>query len=147
MDMTKRDAVGRDTQNDLGSVPLFADCPPRDRKRLALLGTRVHVGAGRELTTAGSRGAQVLVVLSGHATCLVRGTEAASFGPGDFFGEVATLDGGPRTATVVADTDMDLVVFSRAEFERLVSASPAVARRILVAMARRLREANAMAVA
>jgi CRP-like cAMP-binding protein len=87
------------------------------------------------------------MVLSGTAVCLVRGAEQARFGPGDFFGEVATLDGGPRTATVVAHTDMEVLVLNRFEFEKLFKSSPEVAHRMLTVMARRLRHANATAVA
>ncbi|HXQ59573.1 MAG TPA: Crp/Fnr family transcriptional regulator [Acidimicrobiales bacterium] len=116
-------------------------------KRLSHLGTRVPVRAGQRLTTAGNRGAEVLIVLSGTATCLVGESEKARFGPGDFFGEVATLDGGPRTATVVARTDMDVLVLNRFEFETLVKSSPDVAHRMLKEMAHRLRRANAVAVA
>jgi len=105
------------------------------------------VRAGQRLTTAGNRGAEVLIVLSGTATCLVGEVEEARFGPEDFFGEVATLDGGPRTATVVARTDMDVLVLSRFEFETLVESSPEVAHRMPKEMAHRLRLANAKAVA
>ncbi len=116
-------------------------------KTLSGLGTRMRVAAGQRLTIAGNRGAEVLIVVSGTATCLVQGVEEARFGPGDFFGEVATLDGGPRTATVVAGTDMEVLVLNKFEFEMLVKSSPEVAHRMLKAMAHRLRRANAKAVA
>ncbi len=132
---------------ELSGLPVFADCSARTMRRLSNLGTRVQVRAGKRLTTAGNRGAEVLIVLSGTATCLVGGVEEARFGPGDFFGEVATLDGGPRTATVVASTDMDVLVLNRFEFETLVKSSPEVAHRMLEAMAHRLRQANGKAVA
>jgi CRP-like cAMP-binding protein len=97
--------------------------------------------------TTGQRGSEVLIVLSGTASCLVGGVEETRFGPGDFFGEVATLDGGPRTATVVASTEMDVLVLSAVEFETMVKCSPEVAHRVLKSMAHRLRQANAKAVA
>jgi CRP/FNR family transcriptional regulator, cyclic AMP receptor protein len=137
----------RRTANAGGTVALFAGCSPRALKRLSGLGTRLHMPAGRQLTTAGSSGAEVLIVLDGTATGSVRGVEVASFGPGDFFGEVATLDGGPHTASVVASTDMDVLVLNRAEFDTLVKSSPEVAHRILRAMAHRLRRANTQVVA
>ncbi|HML01523.1 MAG TPA: cyclic nucleotide-binding domain-containing protein [Acidimicrobiales bacterium] len=62
-------------------------------------------------------------------------------------GEVALLDPGPRTAIVTASTDLDLLVFDRPEFDTLVEASPTLARRMLVALAGRLRRANEAAVA
>jgi len=132
---------------DLFALPVFAGCSGRTMKRVSTLGTRLNIRAGHCLTTAGSRGAEVLIVLSGTATCLVRGVEEARFGPGDFFGEVATLDGGPRTATVVASTDMEVLVLSGFEFEMLFKSSPEVAHRMLKVTARRLRQANAKAVA
>ena len=116
-------------------------------RRLSGLGTRIHVRAGQRLTTAGSRGTEVLIVFAGTASCLVGQAEEVRFGPGDFFGEVATLDGGPRTATVVANTDMDVLVLNGVEFETLVKSSPEVAHRMLKEMAHRLRQANAKAVA
>jgi CRP-like cAMP-binding protein len=116
-------------------------------KRLSRLGTRLAMPAGKHLTKAGGRGAEVLIVLRGTAICQVGGEEVARFGRGDFFGEVATLDGGPRTATVTAITDMEVLVLNRFEFEMLVKSSPEVAQRIITTMAQRLRLANAAAVA
>ena len=84
-------------------------------------------------------------MLSGVASCRVESKVVASFGDGDFFGEVATLDGGPRTATVVAVTDMEVLVLDRSEFQALIALSPEVASRILLAMARRLRSASGVA--
>jgi CRP/FNR family transcriptional regulator, cyclic AMP receptor protein len=135
----------RDEATD--SLPIFAGCSGRGRRHLSHLGTRIRMPAGKALTTAGSRGAEVLIVLSGTAICQVHGMEVARFGPGDFFGEVATLDGGPRTATVIASSDIEVLVLSRTEFETLVKSSPEVAHRILMTMAHRLRHANAAVVA
>ena len=103
----------RQKDPELHGLPIFADCSPRTMKVLSGLGTRMRVAAGQQLTSAGKRGAEVLIVVSGTATCLVQGVEEARFGPGDFFGEVATLDGGPRTATVVAATDMEVLVMNK----------------------------------
>jgi len=137
----------RNQVGDTHRLPIFAGCTKRAMKRVSSLGTRVHLPAGRTLTRSGAGGAEVLIVLAGTAICQVHGMEVARFGPGDFFGEVATLDGGPRTATVVSRTDMEVLVFNRLEFETLVKSSPEVAQRILKAMAQRLRHANSAAVA
>ncbi len=128
-------------------LALFRGCTAKELKRLSSLGTRISVPAGKLLTVAGSQGAEVVIVLSGAATCLVHEFEVARFGPGEFFGEVAALDGGPRTATVVASTDMEVLVLTRNEFVMLVKLSPEVAHRMLQAMAARLRQADARAIA
>jgi CRP-like cAMP-binding protein len=109
------------------------------------LGTRMRVQPGRVLITAGERGAESFIVLSGFASCLVAGTEVALFGAGDIFGEVAVLDGGPRTATVVAETEMELLVLTIDELDALIRTSPTVARRMLRTLGGRLRLANTSA--
>ena len=137
----KRDA------SDLANLPLFAGCPPKELRNLQNLGTMVDVRATQKLVSQGERGAEVLFVLSGAAICLRDGAEIARFGPGDFFGEVAVLDGGPRTATVVAETDMEVLVFDRGEFVLLLERSSELGRRMVKVLARRLRSATALAVA
>jgi CRP-like cAMP-binding protein len=129
----------------LERISLFSGCGPRELQKLAMIGTRVHVKAGRKLVAAGDFTSEILLVLSGTASCYVDTREVATFVAGDFFGEVATLCGGPRTGTVTATTDMDLWVFVRGEFEEVLRVSPDIARRMLCAMARRLRAADAAA--
>src|SRR5579872_1226696 len=126
----------------LEAVPLFSGMAGQERRMVERLGTRVRVGPGRVLITAGERGAETFIVLRGFASCVVGGTEVALFGSGDIFGEVAVLDGGPRTATVVAETEMELVVLSIDEFDALIHTSPTVARRMLRTLGGRLRLAN-----
>lgn len=139
---TSKDKVG-----SLAEVPLFAGCPPKELKNLTNLGTRIGILAERTLVAQGDRGSEVLVVLSGQARCLKDGCQIAQFGPGDFFGEVAVLDGGPRTATVVADTDMEVLVLDRSEFELLLERSSEVGRRMVRVLASRLRRADTLALA
>ncbi len=141
-----RSTGARSWLQELGALAIFRECTHKDLKKLSNLGTRVPVERGRHLTTVGQRGTQVFIVLSGTAECVVRSVAVARFGAGDFFGEVALLDGGTRTATVTAETDMELLVFNRLEFETLVKSSPVVAHRMLEAMARRVRQADAVKV-
>jgi len=68
--------------------------------------------------------------------------EVAVLGPGDLFGEMSLLDQAPRSATVVADSDMRVTVFVRSEFVRLIEASPKIALKLLAAMAARLRSVD-----
>ena len=66
-------------QCDLADLWLFAECSAKELERLASLGTRIGVSAGRMLIERGTRGAEVLVVLTGSARCFVNGTEIARF--------------------------------------------------------------------
>ena len=72
-----------------------------------------------------------------------QGTDVATLGPGQQFGELALLDGGPRTATVVATSPMTLLVMTHQAFMSLLDDVPGLARRVLASMAARLREADA----
>src|ERR1700751_1675183 len=108
--------------HEIPNSPLFAGCRPRERRSLNRLGTAVTVQPGAVLTPEGRPGKEFFVVKGGQATCTVRGTSLARFQPGDFFGEMALLDGGPRTATVTADTLMELVVYSSPEFRSMLDA-------------------------
>lgn len=126
----------------LQAIPLFAACDPKELRSIASLGTQVPIAAGTQVTQQGTRGAELVIILSGKARCLIDDKEVAQFGPGDFFGEMSLLDNSPRSATVVADTAIDALVLDGREFKGLVEAAPAIAWKMLVAMARRLREAD-----
>lgn len=136
--------VPRKVAAQLRDVGLFSDCTNRQLRRLASIGTPVSVAEGQEVTAAGAAGAECLVVLSGRASCRVGGRAVAAFGPGDFFGEVSLIDGGARSASVVAETPMELLDLDRREFGQLLEVSPSVVRKMLSTMAARLREADAM---
>jgi CRP-like cAMP-binding protein len=143
--MRRHERFERQAAHNLAQIPLFTAFSPRQLKGLTTLGTHVHVDAGRELITAGDHAAELVIVMTGTASCRIGVQKVATFGPGDFFGEVAMFDGGPRTATVTADTDMDIWVLNRFEFDVLLSVLPAVAPRMLRSMARRLREVDVCA--
>ena len=83
------------------------------------------------------------MILSGTARVTRHGRKIATLGPGDAFGELALLEKAPRNATVVAETDMELVVLGQREFAGLVDEVPGFARKMLAGMAKRLREADA----
>jgi len=119
------------------------------RKDLQLVAKRaeeVHVGEGKTLVTEGETGHEFFVILSGKAKVLRHGRKIADIGPGAAFGELALLEKAPRNATVVAETDMDLVVLGQREFAGIVDEVPGFARKLLAGMAHRLREADARSV-
>lgn len=135
----------RNKQSDLSRFWLFADCRDKDLHQISTFGARLRVRPARALVKQGMRDDQVYVVLDGTATCMVDGERVDDFGPGDFFGEIAALDGGTRTATVTASSDVEVMILERGEFEVLLESFPSVARKILEVSARRLRQANNLA--
>ena len=128
---------------EVPQAAIFARCSARERRGLTQLGTGVSVPAGTTLTPEGFPGKEFFIVKEGEATCAVHGATRARFRSGDFFGEMALLDGGPRTATVTSDTPMELLVYSFAEFRTMLHKSPGVSTHLLTELARRLRVADA----
>ena len=135
--------MARTHRTDLPNLRLFAGCDAKERDVIAKLATAVCVEEGRVLIRQGQTGSEFFVILNGFAKCDIDGRVVARFGVGDFFGEMALLDGGPRTATVAATSPMELLVFTRGEFVALVEASGTVAYRLSGELAARLRAANA----
>lgn len=127
----------------LAQSTLFRACSMRELQQVSRLVTEVPVEAGRVLTTQGEAGHEFMVVLAGTAGVTVNGHDVAVLGPGEFFGEMALIDDGPRTATVTALTPMSLGVVGRREFAALLDEVPAIARQVLAALAGRLRDVDA----
>jgi CRP-like cAMP-binding protein len=127
----------------LSTVPLFSRCTKRELARLSRLTTCITVSAGETVTRQGALGREFIIIVSGTATVAIDGQTVATLGPGDFFGEIALLDGGPRTATVTADSELVAEVMSHQEFASLLVDVPQVTRGILKGVAARLRAVDA----
>jgi CRP/FNR family cyclic AMP-dependent transcriptional regulator len=127
----------------LGQVPLFSSCTKDQLRTIALQGTKLQMAEGRVLTRQGGLQEEFFLVLAGNAICLVDDEEVARFGPGDFFGEMTLLDRGPRTATIIATSPIDVLVLDRREFRTVVENAPGLAWKLLTGMAARLRAAQA----
>jgi CRP-like cAMP-binding protein len=127
----------------LSSVGLFSECNKRELRTIAGLCTEAEVAEGFVLTTQGSLGADCFVVADGEAAVQIDGHTVATVAAGDCVGELALLDGGRRTATVVSTTPMKLYVMTSPEFRALLEASNDISRKILISMAHRLRQAEA----
>jgi len=128
--------------DDLASLSLFAGCSITQLAKVLTLGTARTVERGTTLMTQGDTRREFFVVLGGTARCSVDGRLVALFGPGDFFGDVALLHRGPRTATVRAEDMLRVLVFSSGEFQRLLSVIPHLSARMLQIEAERLRASN-----
>jgi CRP-like cAMP-binding protein len=126
----------------LGAVPLFSLTSKKNLRRIAQQFKTRNVPEGKQLTEQGEYGREFYVVISGSARCDVDGREIRKFGPGSFFGELALLAGGPRSATIIAETPMELLVLDRRDFTILVRVVPDVAVNMLASLAARLQEAD-----
>jgi CRP/FNR family transcriptional regulator, cyclic AMP receptor protein len=127
----------------LAEIDLFHRCTRRQLHELSKLTTELDVDRGTVLCREGEIGRECFVVGRGEATVTIAGEHVATLGPGEFFGELALLDGERRVATVTAATDMGLVVLSRRDFETLLDTVPIVSRQILREVGHRLRVADA----
>jgi CRP-like cAMP-binding protein len=124
----------------LSTVPLFDGLSKRHRRRLAGDADVVPFGPGRSIVREGEAGEAMFVVLSGSARVERRSRKLATLMPGDFFGELSALDGGPRTATVVTETPVEVLRIFRRTLHRLIEEEPALAMGLLEGIARRLRQ-------
>jgi CRP/FNR family transcriptional regulator, cyclic AMP receptor protein len=126
----------------LAKVPLFSDCSQRELLAIARGVKDVRHAAGTVIAREGDPGIGLFVIVSGEAEVSIGGKKKATLGPGEYFGEVALLDGGPRTATVTAKTDLELLGLTEWAFRGLMQEHPSIALKTLQQMAGRLRMAT-----
>ena len=132
---------------DLSKIWLFSACSSKELRHLRRALEEVHVAAGKVLCEQGTVGREFFLIVEGKASVRRNNRKVATLAPTQYFGEMALLDRRPRSATVVADTDMSLLVLGQRQFNGLLDATPALARKMLAAMATRLREADEKAMA
>jgi pyruvate,water dikinase len=123
----------------IGHVPLFAELTPADRDAVARLFTRRVFAPGETVAKEGSEAAAFYLIDSGTATVTVRGAFRRTLGPGDYFGEIALLDSGVRSATVTADGELVCRGITLWDFRPLVQSNAAIAWTLLQTLARMLR--------
>jgi CRP/FNR family transcriptional regulator, cyclic AMP receptor protein len=127
----------------LQRVPLFAGVKKRDLARIASLFHERRIGAGQTLVEQGGRrGFNFYVVDEGIGTVTVDGEERGTLSPGDYFGELAVIDSGERSATITAQTDMRCYALAAWEFRPFVESNGTVAWQLLERLAQLLREAR-----
>ena len=127
----------------LRMVPLFSDLDERDLGQLAGKFKERTFPAGGTVTREGAGGVGFFVIADGEATVTVAGEERGRLGPGDYFGEIALVDEGVRSATITAETDVRCYGLTPWDFRPFVEEHPQVAWKLLQALARRLRTSEA----
>ena len=123
----------------LKHVPLFHGLSEKELKTLANNFTERTFTEGQELTHEGSGGVGFFVIETGEARVTVDGQERRMLGPGDYFGEIALIDDGPRSATVTADSELRCWGLTSWEFKPIVETNAEIAWKLLEALAKRLR--------
>lgn len=126
----------------LAEVPLLSGCSRKQLKAIARITEVREVPAGTELTRAGDPGDEFFVLVDGKARVEVSPRKRVHLKPGDFFGEISLLDGGPRSATVVTETPARLMVITRRDFARLLTEAPDLNRAVMAVLCKRLRQAE-----
>ncbi len=135
-----RGPVPKQVLEGLASVPLFSACNNQELRRVAHLGTETLVPDGEVLAEQGKPGFEFCLILEGTVRCLIDAKLVAMLGAGDFFGEMALIDRGPRVATIVAEGPVKLLVFDAREFSTLLDTAPTIAKKVLQSFAARVRE-------
>ena len=129
----------------LRKVPLFGTCTDRQLEFIATRVEELDFPTGKVLCEEGQSGGDFFIVLSGTADVRRRGNTINRMKVGDFFGEIALLDQGPRSATVVTTSPMRALVLGPGQFQDILYQDAEIARQMLYAVTKRLRAAGAAA--
>ncbi len=114
----------------LRNIPLFSACSTKDLEKIAKAGDEVVMPTGSLIVDQGQTGREAFVIIAGTAIVKRNGKKVANLGPGSVVGELSLLDHGPRTATVVAETDVTLFVISQRHFLGVIDDVPALAHKL-----------------
>ena len=123
----------------LRNVSLFSGCTRKELERIARSGDEIKMTAGSLIVDQGQTGREAFVVLDGQVTVKRGGRKITSLGPGAMVGELSLLDHGPRTATVVCDTDCSLFVIDQRHFRSVLEQHPSIAMKLLGTLAANIR--------
>jgi CRP/FNR family transcriptional regulator, cyclic AMP receptor protein len=123
----------------LAKVPIFSGLSEHQLSDITRLLTPVDVKAGTTIARQGEYGKEFFVIISGTASVVRDGVQLAKLGAGDVVGEISIIDGGQRTASVVADTDLLVEVATHPEFAGLLDRAPEIAVKMLPTLAALIR--------
>ena len=131
--------LGKDGKVELlRKVPLFSKLNKQGLQQVAQIADELDLPAGKEMATEGDRGREFFVLLNGEAEVTKQGTRINTMKKGNFFGEIALVTKMPRTATVTATSDVDVLVITERDFDALLKKTPEIGRSIAEALAERV---------
>lgn len=126
----------------LAGVPLFEGLSKQELTQIARSAKEVTHRQGAVLAKEGQSGLGFFLIMEGMVGVKVGDRSGTRLGRGDFFGEISLLDGGPRTATVTAETEVTTLGLTPWVFKRLIESNPSIASKMLKVMAQRLRASS-----
>jgi CRP/FNR family transcriptional regulator, cyclic AMP receptor protein len=124
----------------LRSVSLFAACSTKDLEKIAKVGEEVSFPAGTLIVDQGQTGTEAFVILTGTVIVKRNGKKVSSLGAGSIVGELSLLDHGPRTATVICETDCEFLLIGQRNFLAVVDEVPALSHKLMASLAGRIRD-------
>jgi CRP-like cAMP-binding protein len=124
----------------LRNVPLFSGLSAKELMSLSRLMDEVELKPGTVIIREGNTGGEFFIVIEGTIEVKRRNRRLARLGPGDYLGEIALIDHGPRTATAICETSTRLLVLASREFHSMLASDPRIENKILRTLAARVRD-------
>jgi CRP-like cAMP-binding protein len=126
----------------LKKVPMFSNLSQRHLREISKHADQLSAKTGNVLAEQGKIGWEFIFIVEGKARVEKNGKVIRQLSGGDFLGEISLIDGEPRTATVIAETDMILLVVNKTSFDHLLDTVPGLQRKILISLCQYLRSAE-----
>jgi CRP-like cAMP-binding protein len=123
----------------LSRINLFEECSNKELQAIAKVGDEITMTAGTVIVDQGQMGREAFVLMDGQVTVRRNGRKITTLSTGAVIGELSLLDHGPRTATVTCDTDCELFVIDQRHFRGVIEHHPAIAMKLLAALASEIR--------
>jgi len=123
----------------LRTVPMFAGCSKRELQAIQKAGDQITMTAGTLIVDQGQMGREAFVLLDGEVTVRRGGRKVVTLGPGAVVGELSLLDHGPRTASVICDSECSLFVLDQRHFQKVIEQNPQIAMKLLGTLAGHIR--------
>ena len=124
----------------LRNVPLFSGLSAKELMSLSRLMDEIDLKPGTVIIREGNTGGEFFIVIEGTIEVKRKGRRLARLGPGDYLGEIALIDHGPRTATAMVETESRLLVLASREFHSMLASDPRIENKILRTLAARVRD-------